>query len=89
MFIYIVNINNLSKISERSGEWFDKFERETLSGTIIDFSYQDNDLGKWIIQLRVSPELNKIVVSATWSEKKNNITNQLHTKSLTLKTIRR
>ncbi|GAH29802.1 unnamed protein product, partial [marine sediment metagenome] len=40
------------------GEWFDRFKRETTKGLIIDFSYEDSNIGKWKIKVKHSEKYN-------------------------------
>ena len=61
------NLNNLVEKKRENGEWFDRFKRETTKGLIIDFSYEDSNIGKWKIEVKYSEEYDNAGITAPWS----------------------
>jgi len=76
------NLNNLVEKKREKGEWFDRFKRETTKGLIIDFSYEDSNIGKWKIEVKHSEEYNNAGITAPWSNNESKIANQLKKKSM-------
>jgi len=76
------DLSNIIEIERKSGQWYDVYEKKQVSGLIIDYSISYSNIGNWLIQVKAAKTLPKVVVSAPWGSKTDNISNQLKSKSV-------